>query len=33
MFNLDDKQTAIQTSLMDSDDDDEVTITLTENTV
>ena len=31
MFNLDDEQTAIQTPLMDTDDDDKVTITLTEN--
>ena len=31
MFNLDDRQTAIQTSLMDTDDNDEVTITPTEN--
>ena len=29
MFNLDDRQTALQTSLMDTDDD--VTVTLTEN--
>ena len=30
MFNLDNEQTALQTSLMDTDDD-KVTITLTEN--
>ena len=31
MFNLDNEQTAIQISLMDTDDNDEVTITPTEN--
>ena len=31
MFNLDDEQTTIQTSMMDINDDDEVAITLTEN--
>ena len=31
MFNLYDEQTAIQTSMMDIDDADEVTITQTEN--
>ena len=31
MFSLGDEQTAIQTSMMDIDDDDKVAITLTEN--